>query len=438
MKKVLFFLFSFLLFTQAIYSQDKVYIAKIDGMIDLGLAPYVKRVVEDAEKNSATAVIFKINTFGGRVDAATQIKDAIIDCSVKTIAFIDKRAISAGALISLSCDVIVMVPGASMGATTVVDQAGGKQSEKAQSYMRAEMRATAERMGRRTDIAEGMVDERVIVEGLVDSTKLITLTSEEAVKYGMADSVITDFSALLKAYNLEDHEIVDSESNWAEDFVRFLNNPVITSILMMIALVGLFTEIKTPGWGLPGTAAVISLALFFGTGYILELASAIEIIIFIIGVVLLLVEIFVIPGFGLFGAAGIILMVGSLFLGLISDFPLVDWDMIQMATIQLAGAFILSIIVIFILLKYLPKTKIWSNLVLQKNIDEQSGYTSDKKIKELIGKTGKALTDLRPSGTALIDNNRVDVVTSGEYIIKGIKIVVIDEEGSKIVVQKIK
>lgn len=438
MKNILLLLLSFLFLSQFNYAQDKIYVAEIDGMIDLGLAPYVKRVVDEAEKNSASAVIFKINTFGGRVDAATQIKDAIIDCPVQTIAFINKRAISAGALISLSCDEIIMVPGASMGATTVVDQAGGKQSEKAQSYMRAEMRATAERMGRRTDIAEGMVDESVIVEGLVDSTKLITLTSEEAVKYGMADSVIASFSDLLKAYNLEDNEIVDYESNWAEDFVRFLNNPVITSILMMIALVGLFTEIKTPGWGLPGTAAVVALALFFGTGYILELASAIEIILFVIGVLLLLVEIFVIPGFGLFGAAGIILMIGSLFLGLISDFPLVDWDMIQMATIQLAGAFILSIIVIFILLKYLPKTKIWHNLVLRKNIDEQSGYTSDKKIKELVGKTGKALTDLRPSGTAIIDDKRIDVVTSGEYIVKGVKIEVIEEEGSKIVVQKLK
>ena len=436
MKKIIFFLFSIVLFTQANFSQDKIYIAEIDGMIDLGLAPYVKRVVDEAEKNSASAVIFKINTFGGRVDAATQIKDAIIDCSVKTIAFINKRAISAGALISLSCDEIVMVPGASMGATTVVDQGGGKQSEKAQSYMRAEMRATAERMGRRTDIAEGMVDERVVVEGLVDSTKLITLTSEEAVKYGMADSVITDFSALLEAYSLKDHEVVDLDSNWAENFVRFLNNPIITSILLMVALVGMFTEIKTPGWGLPGTASLIALGLFFGAGYILELASMIEIIIFVLGVVLLLIEIFVIPGFGIFGALGIILMISSLFLGLISDFPLVDWDMIQMATIQLAGAFILAIIVILFLLKYLPKSKVWNNLVLKKNIDEQSGYTSDKKLKELIGKNGKALTDLRPSGTALIENSRIDVVTSGEYINKGSNILVISEEGSKIVVQK--
>ncbi|MDX1700906.1 MAG: NfeD family protein, partial [Melioribacteraceae bacterium] len=300
----------------------------------------------------------------------------------------------------------------------------------------AEMRATAERMGRRKDIAEGMVDETVIVEGLVDSTKLITLTSEEALQYGMADSVISDFSSLLASFELKEAELINLDSNWAEDFIRFLNHPIITSILLMIALVGLFTEVKTPGWGLPGTAAVISLALFFGAGYILELASIIEIVIFILGVILLILEIFVIPGFGIFGAAGIILIIGSLFLGLISDFPLVDWEMIQMATIQLAGAIVLAIIVIFFLLKFLPKSQIWKNLVLKKNIDEQSGYTSVEKVKELLGKHGKALTDLRPSGTALIENKRIDVVTNGEYLDKGTKLVVIEEEGSKIVVEK--
>lgn len=426
-----------LLLSELISAQSKVYVVDIEGMIDLGLAPYVKRVVSEAEKNSAEAIIFKVNTFGGRVDAATQIKDAIINSQVKTIAFIDKRAISAGALISLSCDKIVMVPGASIGATTVVDESGSKQSEKAQSYMRAEMRSTAERTGRRTDIAEGMVDERVIIEGLVDSTKLITLTSKEAVHYGIADTIIGDLSKLLEAFNLSKAEVVNLDSNWAEDFIRFLNNPIITSILIMVALVGMFTEIKTPGWGLPGTAAVIALALFFGSSYILELASAIEIIMFVVGLVLLIIEIFVLPGFGIFGVMGIILMIASLFLGLIADFPLVDWNMLSFAIIQLASAFVLGAIVIYILLKFLPKTQIWNKLVLQTNIDAKSGYVSSIQAKELIGKKGKALTDLRPSGTVLIDNKRIDVVTAGEYIERGNKIIVISEEGSKVVVEKI-
>ncbi|MBK8947077.1 MAG: nodulation protein NfeD [Ignavibacteriae bacterium] len=438
MKRILFILFVMSLFTIQNHAQKKVYVAEIDGMIDLGLAPFVKRVVDEAEKNSASAIIFKINTFGGRVDAATQIKDAILNSKVQTIAFIDKRAISAGALISLSCEKIIMVEGASIGATTVVDEGGTKQSEKAQSYMRAEMRSTAEKTGRRTDIAEGMVDERVVVQELNDdSTKLITLTSEEALKFGIADSVLNEMDDVLESMNLENAEVINLKSNWAEDFIRFLNNPIITSILLMIALVGLFTEIKTPGWGLPGTAALIALALFFGSGYILELASIIEIIIFVIGLVLLLIEIFIIPGFGITGIIGIILMFGSLFFGLISDFPLIDWDIISMAIIQFASTLVLTIIVIFSVLKFLPKSEMWGNLILKKNIEERSGYAAEIEVKNLIGKMGIALTDLRPSGIALIENKRIDVVTSGDYIPKETHVTIISEEGSKVVVEKV-
>ncbi|MFZ6033743.1 MAG: SDH family Clp fold serine proteinase [Melioribacter sp.] len=193
-------------------SAQKVYYGDIEGDIDLGLAPYVKRIVEEAEQNTADAIIFRINTFGGRVDAATQIKDAILNSKVRTIAFIDKRAISAGALIALSCEKIVMTPGASMGATTVVDQSGQKQSEKYQSYMRSEMRATAEKNGRRTDIAQGMVDETIVVPDLQDdSTKLITLTAEEALKFGMADTILSSVEEVKEAFGYKNASLIRVE-----------------------------------------------------------------------------------------------------------------------------------------------------------------------------------------------------------------------------------
>jgi len=435
LKKLLFIIFSLLIISNV--NAQKVYYGDIEGDIDLGLAPYVKRVVSEAEKNMASAIIFRINTFGGRVDAATQIKDAILNSKVRTIAFIDKRAISAGALIALSCEKIVMVPGASMGATTVVDQAGQKQSEKYQSYMRSEMRSTAEKNCRRTDIAQGMVDETIIVPDLMDdSTKLITLTSEEALKFNMADTILSSVDEILKAFGYEDAEIVSLESNWAEDFVRFLSHPIVSSLLIMIGLIGLYTEIKTPGWGLPGTMAVISLALFFGTGYILELASIIEILLFIIGVILLLVEIFVIPGFGIFGIAGIVLMISSLFLGLISDFNIIDWNIISFAIIQLAATFIFTTIVIAVLLKYLPKTNMFHRLVLEEKVEVKSGYATKPVLLELIDTEGIALTDLRPSGTAIINGKRIDVVTEGDYVTHGSKIVVKAIEGSKVIVEK--
>lgn len=425
-----------MLFSLAFSQGHKIILANIDGEIDLGLAPHIRRIVKEAEKQSADAIIFKINTFGGRVDAATQIKDAILDSKVRTVAFIDKRAISAGALISLSCEKIIMVPGASIGATTVVDQAGQKQSEKYQSYMRSEMRATAEKNNRPTKIAEGMVDERIVVEGLVDSTQLITLTSEEAVKYGVADTILSSLSQVKEYLGLKGETVTEIGTNWAEDIVGFLHNPFISSILIMIGLVGMFTEIKTPGWGLPGTAAVVAIALLFGTNYILELASVVEILIFIVGVILLLVEIFVIPGFGILGVLGIICIIGSLFLGLISDFPLVDSEMIFGALMQLGLALTLSFVLILILSRILPKTHIWNNLILAKNIDSSSGYISyEPEIPELTGRKGEAMTDLRPAGTAVFNGKRYDVVTAGEYIVRGTKVIIKKVEGSKIVVE---
>lgn len=426
-----------LLLSVSIFGQSKkVYYGNIEGDIDLGLAPYVKRIVDDANKNSADAVIFRINTFGGRVDAATQIKDAILNSKVLTIAFVDKRAISAGSLIALSCEKIVMVPGGAMGATTVVDQAGAKQAEKVQSYMRSEMRATAERNGRRTDIAEAMVDERVVIEGLVDSTQLLTLTSEEALKYGMADTLIATFDEVLAAFNLENAEIIEEETNWGEDVVRFLSHPIVSSILIMVAMIGLFTEMKTPGWGLPGTAALIALVLFFGSGLILDLVSLLEIIIFIVGVILLLIEIFVVPGFGIFGLLGIVAVIGSLFLGLLADFEIVTWEMLSTAILQLAVAFVVTFIAAYFLSKLLPKTSFFSRLILHDNILTRSGYATEPEAKELVGKDAEALTDLRPSGTALIDNKRIDVVTEGVFLSRGTKLVVIKESGSKVVVRE--
>jgi len=420
------------------YAQHRsVYFGIIEDEIDLGLSPYVARVISEAEEENADAVIFKINTFGGRVDAATQIKDAIIASKVLTIAFINNRAISAGALIALSCKKITMVPGSSIGAATVVDATGQKVGEKYQSYMRSEMRSTAERNGRRTDIAQGMVDERIVVEGLDDSTQLITLTSDEAKKYGIADTLVNDINDVLEAFDLKGAEIKRINSNWAEDVVRFLNNPIVSSLLIMVGLLGLYTEIKTPGWGLPGTIGLISLALFFGSSYILELASIVEILLFVAGLVLLAVEIFVIPGFGFAGIGGIVLIVAALFLALLGADPFIDWDQVSIAIFQLTGALVLSLLIFLIILKYLPKSSTFSRLVLSEEESADKGFVSYPSDKKLIGKEGIALTDLRPAGSAEFNGERIDVVADWDYIVKGKKIKVIRVEGIKVVVKEV-
>lgn len=440
MKKILlsFSTFLLVLFSFTSYPQTKkVWLAQIDGEIGISLAPYVSRVIADAEKNQADAILFRINTFGGRVDAATQIKDAILNSKVPTIAWVDKRAISAGALITLSCKKIAMAPGSSIGASTVVNQQGEKQSEKYQSFMRSEMRSAAEKNGRRTDIAEAMVDERVIVPGLDDSTKLVTLTTDEAIRFKMADTISTSIDEVLKAFELKGAQIVEEKSNWAEDFVKFLNNPIISSLLIMIGLVGIFTEIKAPGLSFPGIAGVIALALFFGSSYILQLASAIEIILFVVGVILLIIEIFVIPGFGFVGVAGIVLMIVSLFLSLISALPIFDFSSISGAIVQLTVTFVAVMFIFYLIIRFLPKSERFSHLILSTESEAIKGFVSNPDYVYLLHKKGTAITTLRPAGIAEINGERVDVVTDGAYIEKGTQIEVVKTEGARIVVKSI-
>ena len=435
-KNIYLLIFLILSITSQSFSQ-KVYVGHIDREIDLGLAPYVKRVVSEAESNNASAIIFRINTFGGRVDAATQIKDAILNSKVKTIAFIDKRAISAGSLIALSCEKIVMVPGATIGAATVVDQEGKKQAEKYQSYMRSEMRATAEKNGRRTDIAQAMVDERIIITDLQDdSTKLVTLTSEEALKYKMTDTILSSMEEVKKVFKLENGVEVNVNSNWAEEFVSFLNNPIVSSLLILIGMIGIFMEIKMGVWGVPGTVAVIALALFFGSGYILDLASISEILIFVLGVILLALEIFVIPGFGIVGILGIILMISGLFLGLLPDTFMKDSTFVSIAIIQLAGTFIMTALVAFLLSKILPKSKSFNKMILSDALETKSIHSARLEYESLLDSIGSSITDLRPAGTAMINGKRIDVVTEGDYIERNVEIIVKRVEGTKVVVAK--
>jgi len=437
-KKLL--LVSFFIFLSVnLFSQKKVFLVDITGEIDPRMAPYISRVVSDAENDGAEAIIFKINTFGGRVDAATQIKDAIIGSRLLTIAFINNRAISAGSLIALSCRKICMVPGSSIGAATVVDQSGQKQSEKYQSFMRSEMRSTAERNGRRTDIVQGMVDENIIVPGINDHNQLITLTSDEAKKYGIADTLVYNLNDCLSVFGLRDAQIIKVSSNWAEDLVGFLNQPLISSILIMLGLVGIFAEIKSPGFGFPVIIGVISLLLFFGSSYILQLASIINIVLFMIGIILLLLEIFVIPGFAITGVIGIILIIGSIFLSLIgNNLPFWDSGAVSKAIIQLSASLLFAFILIYILAKFLPKSSAFSRLVLSNEEKADQGFVSYPSIKELMGMEGIALTTLRPAGSAEFNGQKYDVVADWEYIPKGNKVKVIRVEGIKVVVKELK
>ena len=359
-------------------NNSKVYVVPIQNTIDLGIPAFVNRAVNAAEKNDATLLVFEINTFGGRVDAATQIKDAISSTDIQTVAFINKRAISAGSLISLSCDKIYMTPGATIGATSVVDMSGEKQSEKSQSYMREEMGATAESSGKNVTIARGMVDEELSFEYLVvegDSVKvddiegrkegkLITLTTELALKYKIADGESESIEEIIADLNIENYDIITLDENWSEDLVRFLTDPVVSSLLTTFGTIGIISELYSAGWGIGGTIGIVCLTLALGAGYLTKLASATDLLIIFSGLALLLIEFLAIPGFGLLGIAGLIILFYGLYLLLIPEVPVSD-EIYREALDGFSWAIVGGIIVLIMLIRLISKSEIFQKLITQ-------------------------------------------------------------------------
>jgi membrane-bound serine protease (ClpP class) len=419
---------------QTVYHVDM----KLEGMIDPGVSAFVERVIEDAEAAGVDAIVFEIDTFGGRVDAATVIRDAILDSDALTIAFINKRAISAGALISLACDKIVMTQGGTIGATTPVDGSGTKASDKVTSYMRAEMRATAERTGRDAKIAEAMVDERVDVPGLsAEAGRPATLTTSQALNYEIADETAETLTDVLRIYDLGDAEVITIELNWAEHTVRLLTNPVVTSILLAVAMFGLIAEVRTPGWGLGGTLALVALAIFFGSHLVVKLADWQELALFAVGLGLLILEVIAIPGFGLIGLAGIGLMLGSVIITQLGSFPLWSIDEIAAVVARLAASMIGAFVLSLVALRTLPRLAAFNRLVLQSETRASEGYVSSSREhdNDLIGKEGVSVSQLRPAGIALVDGQRLDVVTDGEFIGMQRSIKIVEARGNHIVVR---
>lgn len=420
-------------------SKAVVYVAPIEGMIDLGLAPFVRRVVEDAEKSGAAAVILKINTFGGRVDAAVLIRDTLLGTKVKTVAFIDKRAISAGALISLACHVIAMGDGGTIGAATPVQlgrQGGGTQptDEKAISYVRKEFRSTAEFRKRPPLIAEAMVDPDVAIPGLVEKGKLLTLTTNEALEHKLADFGADTVEDVLKRLGLEGAEVRSVSENWAEQLVRFLTHPILSSLLMTVGMLGIIVELRTPGFGVPGALGITSLALFFWGHWLVRLAGWEEILLVLVGLVLLAVELFVIPGFGITGILGILALIAGLTLSLLGAGATAE-NVIS-AIARVAVSLLMALAASVALLRFLPKLPFGRQLILQTGLGADTGYASaPESDRQWLGKQGTAASPLRPAGIADIDGKRVDVVSQGEWIDAGAPITVIRVDGNRIVVR---
>lgn len=424
---------------QSANNRPVVYVAEVEGTIDLGLAPYIERVLQEAQNNNAAAVVLRINTFGGRVDAAVQIRDALLKSPVQSIAFIDTRAISAGALISLAANAIVMAPGGTIGAATPVQSTGTETkptSEKTVSYVRKEFSATAESRGRDTLVAEAMVDPDVTIPGVTARGKLLTLTTAEALELKIADFEASTLRAALDQLGLKEAQIQETGTNWAEEFVRFLTNPVVSSLLVSIAMIGIIVEVRTPGFGVPGALGLSSLGLFLWGHWLVNLAGWEEFLLAAAGIVLLLIEAFVIPGFGIAGVLGIIALLGGLMLSTVGDGA--TMDALMGAASRLGLSLVVAVVASLVILRYLPNTRVGRHLVLSTDLTAKSGFTSEPLAEhDLVGKLGVAMSTLRPAGIADIEGKRIDVVSDGEFIEAGQPIRVDHVDGNRVVVRHV-
>ena len=379
-----------------------------------------------------------MDTFGGLVDAADKIRNTLLDANVTTATFIDKNAASAGALISIATDSIYMASGSSIGAATVVGGDGQQADEKMQSYFRSIMRSTAESKNRDPRIAEAMVDERIEVEGVSEEGSLLTLSTSEAVNLGFVNGEATSISDVQEKMGWAGQPVVNMEERWQESILRFLSSPVLTSLFMMMMLGGLYFELQSPGVGFPGAVAMIGALMFFAPHFILGLASIWELMFIIAGVTLIIVEIFVLPGFGIPGILGALLLLFGLFSSLVGNvgFSFPELDQLGGPIWTMAMTLIIGILLIVSLARYLPQNRAFSKLILATSTDTQSGYSSFQEREDITGKEGIALSALRPAGTVLIDDRRFDVVTEGDFIEKGAKIKVVSSSTSTIKVRK--
>ncbi len=401
-----------------------------------------QKAFEEAKALNAELILINMNTYGGLVDVADSIRTRILNCNIPVYVFINNNAASAGALIAIACDSIYMISGSNIGAATVVNQTGQAMPDKYQSYMRSMMRSTAEANGRDPQIAQAMVDPRIVIPGLIDSTMVLTFTPSEAIAHNFCEAEVKSIAALLKRLNIEDYKIEKQELKATDRIIRFLINPMVSSILIMMIVGGIYFELQSPGIGFPIAAAIFGAVLYFAPHYIEGLADHWEIIIFIIGVLLLAIEIFVIPGFGVSGILGIIFIIGSLALATVRNigfnFELPDITQLVYSLLYVSLASLAGLAGAYFLTKKLFGTTHFGELSLMTVQKNEDGFSiKDSSYENLLGSKGIAQTMLRPSGKIKIENKYYDALAKVGYIEKGENIKVIAYENAQLIVMKI-
>lgn len=440
--KVLRLLVLFLLplITQAQQLSTKVMVMEIKAEIDPRMHRYVELALEHAKKIEADIILIEMDTYGGILTDAKEIVDKIMDVEKPVWVFINSDAASAGALISIACDSIYMSPGASIGAATVVDGSGEKAPDKYQSYMRGIMRSTAEQNGRDPKIAEGMVDESIVIEGIKEEGKIITFSTSEAMQNNYCEAKVESIEDILKRNGVTNYEIDTFKLSTTDKIVAIFLNPFISGILILVILAGIYFEMQTPGIGFPLLAAAVALVLYLVPYYLNGLADNWEIIALFIGLALIGVEIFVLPGFGVAGIAGITLTIGSLILIMVNnnafDFEFVPANQLLYATAAAMGGLLGGIAAMMLIGSKMTKSKRFEKIILSSTQDKEKGFVATFFPEPMQGKKGITHTIMRPSGKVEVDGKIYDAFSRGEYIEKGEAVEIIGEDTTSLIIKK--
>lgn len=435
----------------------RVFVFPMNQQVDKGLWRITQTALEESEEWNADLILIRMNTYGGLVDMADSIRTKILYYPKPVWVYIDNNAASAGSLISIACDRIYMRPGANIGAATVVDQAGSVVPDKFQSYMRSTMRSTAEAQGKDTlistsgdtvlkwkrdpKIAEAMVDPSVYIAGIIDTGKVLTMTTQEAIRWDYCEGEANSVEELLDQSDIGQYELREYKLTGIEKFIAILLSPAIQGILILLIIGGIYFELQTPGIGFPLIIAIMGALFYFAPLYLDGLAEHWEILLFIVGIVLLLVEIFALPGFGVAGISGIVLIITGLSLSLIEN-VLFDFSQVHLGKAVRSFAYVTLLVFLALIGSIWISSKLFTNspfawLALRRTAQREEGFVSSPAdIRNLIGQEGEAFSILRPSGKVMVNGQVFDAVADTSWIEKGAKVVVVKQEASQIYVRK--
>lgn len=400
-----------------------VYLIPIHGTIEPGLAEFVERGLLEASTAGAAAVILQINTFGGRLDAATEIRDRVIASPTPIIAYVEERAWSAGALIGLAAYKLAMSTRSSIGAAEPRPA-----DEKTVSALRAEFEATAQAQGRDPKVAAAMVDKDIAIPGLVEKGKILTLSALDAKEIGFVDLVAANLADVLKHFGFDGAQVITVQPNWAERLVRYVTEPTISAILLTMGFLGLVVELFTAGFGFPGIIGLAALGLFFGGRLVAGLAGLETVILFVVGLVLLLVEAFVTPGFGVAGIIGLAAILGSV---------VTSYGNLLTAAYSLTLALVLTLVGLIVVFRFFKRCRFLDKLILKTDQGSTREYTGSREKADYIGQTGVTITTCRPVGIIMVGDTRLDAVSEGPYLPAQVPVVIVGVSGAQVVVREL-